>query len=144
MKKLFISGILFSLLGLLLSPAFGQNPNLEGTWRMDKIIIKKTTNGAESEKTYYLSQNFKSFSKCPQKVTITPEEIIFEYKDGNLDYSPYTIEDNLIKRNFSIACFKYEYLLTDNNKIQLDYSVNYTKDGIENVTEEYSLHGHRE
>lgn len=142
-KVLFFICTLFFCIGTF-SSAYGQNNELEGTWRIDRVIIKKTVNDVESVKTYYLSQDFKSFIKCPQKVAITSDEIIFEYKNGDMDYSPYLIKDDKIQRLFNSAIFDYEYNISGKNQIQLKNSTNYVNDGTENVKEEYTLYGHRE
>ena len=123
MRLLSMCVILF--FSALTNHIIGQTHNLEGTWRIDQIKVKRTVNNVSSEKTYNSRQRIDLFADCPQKITFTTDKkIIFEYNDKEPSEGTFTIEGNKIKRILSAEVLEYEYSITD-NKIQLLYSINY-------------------
>ena len=138
---LFYTGIMFS--------ANAQSANLEGTWVINQIKVKKTVNGVSSEKTYSMKQQFDIFAECPQKISFTADnKIIFEFSDMAPGEGTYTTEGNIINRLTPEAPYEYKYTLTDTNSIQLFHSVNFRynhKDRTQDkITEEYIFYGYRE
>lgn len=130
--------------GIALAPA----DELTGTWIIDQVKIKKTVNGISSENTYSRNQRFESFADCPNKITFTADgKVRFEYAGKDPQEDSYTVESDRITRMTPAAWFEYEYTLTDANKIQLVYSVDYVRypnDVRNEITEEYTFFGTKE
>jgi len=123
------------------------NEDLVGTWIIDQVTIKKTVNDVPSEKTYSLKQRQKieSFADCPKKIIFKADgKMIFEYDGKEASEDSYTVEGNQIIRMTPAALYKYEYTITDANKIQLLYSIDYVHNSgnkIDRITEEYTFSG---
>ena len=121
--------------------------DLVGTWIIDQVTIKKTVNDVPSEKTYSLKQRQKieSFADCPQKIIFKVDgKMIFEYDGKEASEDSYTVEGNQITRMTPVAGFNYEYTITDANKIELRYSIDYVHNSgnnVDRITEEYTFFG---
>ena len=126
----------------------GQTTNVEGTWVIDQVKLKKTVNGVATENTYSMMQRFDAFIECPQKITFAADnKIVFEYRENEPKEDTYLIEGDLIRRLTPEAPYEYRYTITNTDKIQLHHSVNYLYNyedkRSDKITEEYTYYGNR-
>ena len=132
----------------------GQSKNLEGTWVIDSVMVKKTVNNVVeiAGNIHSINDLFEMFAECPLTITFTADKkIIVEPKGKEPGETPsqsegtYVVEGNKITRNISIAGIEYEYIITEKNKIQLlhsiGYSYNHGHGRIDKITEEYTFYG---
>jgi len=151
-KKLIFAVSALLLFTGIIFPANGQTTILEGVWNIESVKIKKTVNGVVSENTYAISESFDMFAECPAKITFTSDnQIIVERKGKSAgrkpSVEPYTVEGNIISRMASASIISYKYEITETNKIQLlyfiDYYYNHGQNRIDKITEECTFYGTR-
>ena len=121
-----------------------QNTHLEGKWKMDQFVIKKTVKGNVSVKTYQAGKKIDSFIRCPEIISISSDQITFRYLDQSEEKGTYSIEGNQLKVMFAPGLRTYQFTLRNSISIQLELTVKYTIDGKEKVEEVYQLYGHRD
>jgi len=140
--------LLLLFIGITIA-ANGQTTNLQGTWVIDQVKLKKTINGETTEKTYSMRLRFDVFVECPQKITFANDnKVIFEYRDNEPKEETYLIEGDIIKRFTAEAPYEYRYTITDTDKIQLHQTVNYLYNyedrRSDKISEEYIYYGYRQ
>jgi len=146
--RLLLACILFSL-SAFTNSADGQTNDLEGSWRIDQIKVKKTVNNVSSEKTISTRQRIDLFADCPNKITFSADnKIIFEYNDKEPSEGSYIIEGNKVIRMISTANIEYEFIKTEPNKIQflyyIDYFHNHEDKQMDEIREECTFYGTKE
>jgi hypothetical protein len=102
--------------------------NLTGTWIVDTTVIKKTVDSISTTKTYLAGDTAVTFVRRPLKITVTAEEIVFEYPDMTQS-GTYTVEGNKLLVEFPTHRAEYRYSLLKSGKLELYCTAKYVIDG---------------
>jgi hypothetical protein len=142
-KLIKIVFLFFAIVFVANKQSIAQATDWHGKWNVDSISVAKKTDNNVTHFTITTDKKFETFAAQPLSFTFDTPFVVIEYRKDRSQRGNYRTDNNRLVIELAEAPLIYNFEKSA-NQLALKQTVEYIKDGIYVITEEYNIYLHAE